>query len=55
MIVATVTIILGGVCIHNFKRGLQPYIQRGAKKEEIGNRAELRKESSGAAWVIDED
>lgn len=45
--------MLGGVCIHNFGKGLKPYIQRGAEKKEI-QQAEIQKQSSGA-WIIDED
>lgn len=56
MIIAITTAILGGICISNFGKGLKPYIQRGAKKEEIQNQqAELQKDSGGSPWIIDED
>lgn len=54
MIIAVITAVLGGVCIHNFNKGLKPYIQRGAEKKEIQKEREVQKEQAGP-WIIDEE
>lgn len=47
------TAVLAALCIHNFDRGLKPYIQRGSEKKEQAKQ-QIQKEQSGA-WIIDEE
>ncbi|KAI8088767.1 uncharacterized protein BX664DRAFT_296103 [Halteromyces radiatus] len=48
------TVVLGCLCMRNFERGLQPYVQRGAANK---NKHELtiQKSQSRLSWRIDED
>ncbi|KAI7852105.1 hypothetical protein BDC45DRAFT_196534 [Circinella umbellata] len=47
--------ILGVWTMHNFGKGLAPYVQRGDKKKELPTRHELRDQNSVSSWRIDDD
>ncbi|KAI8393874.1 uncharacterized protein BYT42DRAFT_609639 [Radiomyces spectabilis] len=55
MILAIATSVLGFMCLRNFGKGLEPYVQRGAKKQEQMDRLELNKHSTSSSWQIDDD
>ncbi|ORY89964.1 hypothetical protein BCR43DRAFT_499769 [Syncephalastrum racemosum] len=54
MIFALGTSVLGAWCMSNFGKGLAPYVQRGANKEQAG-RHELKGQASVSSWRIDDD
>ncbi|KAI7869986.1 hypothetical protein BDF14DRAFT_221055 [Spinellus fusiger] len=55
IILALVTATLGGICMYNFNKGLDVYVQRGAKKYKQSDSLELSKHSSGTPWMIDDE
>ncbi|KAI9247181.1 hypothetical protein BDA99DRAFT_543027 [Phascolomyces articulosus] len=55
MAFALASAILGVWCMHNFGKGLAPYVQRGDKKKEMPTRHELREQQSVSSWRIDDD
>ncbi|KAI9495108.1 hypothetical protein BDB00DRAFT_882586 [Zychaea mexicana] len=55
MVFALATAVLGAWTMHNFGKGLAPYVQRGDKKKEHPTRHELREQSSLNSWRIDDD
>jgi hypothetical protein len=46
--------VLAGICIHNFGKGLKPYVQRGAEKKEIQQEEQQKESAAGDNWIIDE-
>lgn len=41
--------------MHNFDKGLAPYVQRGERKKEQMAQQEMRDQASVTSWRIDDD
>ncbi|ORZ14549.1 hypothetical protein BCR42DRAFT_329606 [Absidia repens] len=56
---ALVTCILGAMCMHNFDRGLYPYVQRGSDKKAQRTQSQdqfnMTKQNSTVSWHIDDE
>ncbi|KAI8331849.1 hypothetical protein BC941DRAFT_359814, partial [Chlamydoabsidia padenii] len=57
---ALVTCILGAICMHNFERGLYPYVQRGGDKKmaqrgHSQDHFQMNKQDSNISWHIDDE
>ncbi|CAO3633780.1 unnamed protein product [Cunninghamella blakesleeana] len=50
-----ITIGLGVVCMRNFGKGLQPYVQRGANKRKLQDLEMSTKDNKRTSWRIDDD
>ncbi|KAI8982967.1 hypothetical protein BDB01DRAFT_850807 [Pilobolus umbonatus] len=54
LILAIATSSLAIVCITNFGKGLQPYIQRGSENKQLMSRPDVKR-NDPEHWIIDED
>ncbi|KAI8096399.1 uncharacterized protein BX664DRAFT_323912 [Halteromyces radiatus] len=56
---AVVTSIFGAICMHNFDRGLHPYVQRGSSKRDqrqsSQDQFQMNKQNSTMSWHIDDE
>lgn len=50
-----ITIGLGVVCMRNFGKGLQPYVQRGSNKRKLQDLEMNSKNNNRNSWRIDDD